>query len=44
VKAQALIIYFSLDDADGMVSLNPFTWWRVPFRTRWNRIGRLVND
>jgi signal peptidase I len=44
VKARALIIYFSLENGDDQVSLNPFTWWRIPFRTRWNRIGRLVHD
>lgn len=44
VKARALIVYFSLENSDDAVSLSPFTWWRVPFRTRWNRIGRLVHD
>jgi signal peptidase I len=44
VKAKALIVYFSLENSDDKVSMSPFTWWRVPFRTRWNRIGRLVHD
>jgi len=44
VKARALIVYFSLENGDDLVSMNPFTWWRVPLRIRWNRIGRLVHD
>jgi signal peptidase I len=44
VKAKALVIYFSVVNEDDALSLNPLTWWRVPFRVRWSRIGRLVHD
>jgi signal peptidase I len=43
VKAKAFIIYFSLDNEDSKLSLNPFTWLRVPFRIRWSRVGRLIH-
>ncbi|MCB9496247.1 MAG: signal peptidase I [Fibrobacteria bacterium] len=44
VKARALIIYFSIENEDGLLSLAPWTWWRAPSRIRWTRIGRLVHD
>lgn len=49
VKAKALVIYFSLDNEasegrESPVSFNPFSWLKVPFYTRWSRIGRLVHD
>lgn len=44
VKARALIIYFSIENDDGLLSLWPWTWWRAPSRIRWTRIGRLVHD
>lgn len=44
VKAKALIVYFSIENDDGALSLAPWTWWRAPSRIRWNRIGRLVHD
>lgn len=44
VKAKALIVYFSVENEDGALSINPFTWWRAPTRIRWSRIGRLVHD
>ena len=44
VKARALIVYFSVENDDGLLSLAPWTWWRAPSRIRWTRIGRLVHD
>lgn len=44
VKAKALIVYFSVQNDDGLLSLAPWTWWRAPTRIRWSRIGRLVHD
>jgi len=44
VKAKALIVYFSVENEDGLLSLAPWTWWRAPSRIRWTRIGRLVHD
>lgn len=44
VKAKALIVYFSIENDDGLLSLAPWTWWRAPSRIRWTRIGRLVHD
>jgi len=44
VKAKALIVYFSIENEDGLLSLAPWTWWRAPSRIRWTRIGRLVHD
>lgn len=44
VKAKALVIYFSVENDDETLTMNPLTWWKVPFRVRWSRIGRLVHD
>jgi len=44
VKAKALIVYFSVQNDDDAITGSPLSWWRVPFRVRWNRIGRLVHD
>jgi signal peptidase I len=43
VKAKASIIYFSFENADDAFALsNPFTWWRIPFRIRYSRVGKLI--
>lgn len=43
IRAQAFVIYFSFENDDGAFSLgNPFTWWRIPFRIRWSRIGKVI--
>lgn len=43
LRAQAVIIYFSFENEDEAFSLgNPFTWWRIPFRIRWSRIGKVI--
>jgi signal peptidase I len=36
IKAKAFILYFSLD------SETP--WWQLPFKIRWNRIGKLIRS
>ena len=36
VKAKAFILYFSLD--------NDISWWALPFKIRWNRIGKLISS
>lgn len=43
IKAKALVIYFSFENEDGAFKLgNPFTWWRLPFRIRWTRLGKVI--
>jgi signal peptidase I len=43
VKAKAFIIYYSLENEDSRFSLgNPFSWPLVFTRTRWSRIGKLI--
>lgn len=42
IRAKAAIIYFSFDNNDKQFSGNPLTWWRVPFKIRWSRIGKVI--
>lgn len=43
VKAKAFVIYFSFENEDEAFKLgNPFTWWRLPFRIRWTRLGKVI--
>ena len=43
VKARATLIYFSFENADGEFALtNPLTWFRIPFRIRYSRVGKLI--
>jgi signal peptidase I len=43
VKAKASIIYFSFDNEDDAFALtNPLTWFRIPFRIRYSRVGKLI--
>jgi signal peptidase I len=43
IRAKASVIYFSFENDDQAFSLgNPFTWWRIPFRIRWSRIGKVI--
>ena len=43
IRAKATVIYFSFDNDDQAFSFgNPFTWWRIPFRIRWSRIGKFI--
>lgn len=44
IRAKAFIIYFSFENEDQKFSLgNPLTWWRIPFRIRWTRIGKIID-
>ena len=44
IRAKAFVIYFSFENDDQEFSLgNPFTWWRIPFRIRWSRIGKIIS-
>lgn len=43
VKAKASIIYFSFENEDDAFALtNPLTWFRIPFRIRYSRVGKLI--
>ena len=43
IRAKAFVIYFSFENDDQAFSLgNPLTWWRIPFRIRWSRIGKII--
>lgn len=43
IRAKAFVIYFSFENEDQKFSMgNPFTWWRIPFRIRWARIGKII--
>ena len=43
IRAKASVIYFSFENDDQAFSFgNPFTWWRIPFRIRWSRIGKFI--
>lgn len=44
MRAKAFVIYFSFENEDESFSLrNPFTWWRLPFKIRWNRLGKVIH-
>ena len=44
IRAKAFVIYFSFENDDQKFSLgNPFTWWRIPFRIRYTRIGKVID-
>lgn len=44
IKAKAFVIYFSFDNSDDTFKLSkPTTWWRIPFKIRYSRIGKLVH-
>lgn len=44
MRAKAFVIYFSFENDDGSFALsNPFTWWRLPFKIRWSRIGKIIH-
>ena len=43
IRAKAFVIYFSFENDDQEFALgNPLTWWRIPFRIRWSRIGKVI--
>ena len=44
IRAKAFVIYFSFENDDEAFALkNPFTWWRIPFRIRYTRIGKIID-
>jgi len=44
IRAKAFVIYFSFENDDQKFSLgNPLTWWRIPFRIRYTRIGKMID-
>ncbi|MDR1760247.1 MAG: signal peptidase I [Fibrobacter sp.] len=44
VKAKAFVIYFSFENGDGSFAFGrPLSWWRIPFKIRWSRIGRIIH-
>lgn len=44
MRAKAFVIYFSFENEDGTFALtNPFTWWRLPFKIRWSRLGKIIH-
>jgi signal peptidase I len=43
VKAKALIIYYSFENGNASFSFaNPLSWFTVPFKIRWTRLGRII--
>lgn len=45
IKAKAFIIYYSFgDEEDSFRFTNPITWLSIPFKTRWTRLGKLIQD
>lgn len=44
IRAKAFVIYFSFDNDDQTFALtNPFTWWRLPFKIRFGRLGKIIH-
>lgn len=44
IKAKAFVVYFSFENSDGKFALNkPYTWWRIPFKIRWTRLGKVIH-
>jgi len=44
VKAKAFIIYFSFENEDDSFKFtNPFSWFSIPAKIRWTRVGKLIN-
>ena len=44
VRAKAFVLYFSFENDDQAFALgNPFTWWRLPFKIRWTRLGKIID-
>ncbi len=44
VKARALIIYYSFENEDrGFSFANPLSWFTIPLKIRWTRLGRLID-
>jgi signal peptidase I len=44
VKAKALIIYYSFENEDRTFAFgNPLSWFTVPLKIRWTRLGRIID-
>jgi signal peptidase I len=44
VKAKALIVYYSFDDeANTFAFTNPLSWFSIPFKIRWTRLGLIID-
>jgi len=44
VKAQALIVYYSFENEDrGFSFVNPLSWFTLPFKIRWTRLGLIID-
>lgn len=44
VKAKAFIIYYSFENGNGSFAFaNPLSWFTVPFKIRWTRLGLLID-
>ncbi len=44
VKAKAFIIYYSFDNENRSFAFaNPFSWFSIPFKIRWTRLGLLID-
>ncbi len=44
VKAQALIVYYSFENANrGFSFINPLSWLTIPFKIRWTRLGLIID-
>lgn len=44
IRAKAFVLYFSFENDDQTFALgNPFTWWRLPFKIRWSRLGKIID-
>jgi signal peptidase I len=43
VKAKAFIVYFSFENEDDSFAFtNPISWFTIPAKIRWSRIGKLI--
>ncbi len=44
IKAKAFIVYFSFENSDqGFSFRKPLTWFQIPFRIRYSRIGKVIH-
>lgn len=44
IKAKAFVIYFSFENDDESFALGkPYTWWRLPLKIRWSRLGKMIH-
>ena len=44
IKAKAFVVYFSFENSDAGFSFsNPISWFKIPFKIRWTRIGKIIH-